>query len=121
VGSGGRTGRIYTEQCPWANGWQVWHLDNPLLLVISVVGIAIGITMLMNKISFLLFKRRNKAIEHSQTGWTGVSTRRLALASLPPFLPPNIFFFWHQMRRRKGKICIYFLVLMNLCNVCFSV
>ena len=33
----GSTGRIYTEQCPWANGWQVWHLDNPFLLGISVV------------------------------------------------------------------------------------
>ena len=86
----GSTGRIYTEQCPWANGWQVWHLDNPFLLVISVVGIAIGITMIMNKLSFFLFKRRNKVIEHSQTGWTGVSTHRLALASPPPLLPPTL-------------------------------
>jgi hypothetical protein len=66
-------GRIYSERCPWVNGWQHWHVDNAWLLGLSVVGIACATWIILDWISFFLQKRRTRVLEHSQMGWTGVS------------------------------------------------
>lgn len=66
-------GRIYSERCPWVNGWQLFHNDFPWLLGLSAVGIAWVTWIILDWISFFVQKRRTRVMEHSQMGWTGVS------------------------------------------------
>jgi len=92
-------GRIYSERCPWVNDWQRWHIDNPWMLVISVVGIAVSAAFIIDTLGFFLQKRRSKAIQNSQMSWrAGHGTEKMGrichrFEALIPFNEDNLYLY----------------------------